>query len=263
MARVTADDLRRVAMRTPLLQATWNYERQQGLGWAWCLEPVLERLYPDPAERSRRLAEHTAYFNTQPTLASLALGAVANLEERRALADGVPAPEPDPTAGAVEDAGDMLTRVKTALGSALAALGDRLFWFTLRPFAAVIGVLFALGGSWSGALALWVTYNAVHLTLRYRGVSWGYLRGPAVLGPGLRTRLEGMMRLLSQIGAAAVGVLVAALLVPGGDPQTVTFQALLAAGISVGLVTAQRARPSPTHWALGAGALCLVASWLR
>lgn len=262
MARVTGDDLRRVAMRTPLLQAAWNYERQQGLGWAWCIEPVLERLYPDPAERSRRLAEHTAYFNTQPTLASLALGAVANLEERRALGDGVPAAVPD-AAAAVEDPDETLARVKTALGSALAALGDRLFWFTLRPFAAVIGVLFALGGSWPGALALWITYNSVHLALRYRGVSWGYLRGPAVLGPELRARLEGIVRLLSQIGAAAVGVLVAALLVPGGDPQTVTFQALLAAGISVGLITAQRARPSPTQWALGAGVLCLVASWLR
>src|SRR6185503_15238299 len=84
MARVNGDDLQRVALRTHLLQATWNYERQQGLGWAFALAPVLKRLYPDAAERDQRLAEHTAYFNTQPTLASLALGAIANLEEQRA-----------------------------------------------------------------------------------------------------------------------------------------------------------------------------------
>lgn len=248
MERVSESDLARVAARTPLLQATWNYERQQGLGWAWCLAPVLERLYPDAAQRRERLAQHTAYFNTQPTLASLALGAVANLEEQHAANTA-----PD----------DAVMRVKTVLGSALAALGDRLFWFTLRPFAACLGVLLALGGSWVGALALWVCYNAVHLTIRYRGVRWGYRQGPAVLGEGLRERLESMVRLLSRLGAALVGVVVAAILVPGGDPQGLAFQATLAGGLAMGLVTAQAARPSPTQYALGVGVLCLAAVWFR
>jgi PTS system mannose-specific IID component len=249
MARVSGTDLARVAARTPLLQATWNYERQQGLGWAWCFAPVLERLYPDAVARRQRLAEHTAYFNTQPTLASLALGAVASLEEQRAAA---------PT---LED--DGVARVKTVLGSALAALGDRLFWFTLRPLAACLGVLLALGGSWTGAVALWVCYNAVHLTLRYRGVAWGYRQGPAVLGQGMRERLERMVDSLSLLGAALVGVVVAALLVPGGEPQSLTFQATLAGGLALGLLTAQHARPTPTLYALGVGALCLVVVWFR
>ena len=249
MARVTGRDLARVAVRTPLLQATWNYERQQGLGWAWCLAPVLERLYPDASTRRMRLAEHTGYFNTQPTLASLALGAVANLEEQRALGVG-----PDD---------DGVGRVKALLGSALAALGDRLFWFTLRPFVACLGVLLALGGSWAGALALVVCYNAVHLTLRLRGVSWGYRLGTEVLSQGLRGRLERAVRTTSMFGAALVGLVVAALLVPGGMPQSLTFQATLAGGLTLGLITAQHARPTPTHWALGAGALCMAAAWFR
>src|SRR5436309_15092342 len=249
MARVSRSDLRRVAARTWLLQATWNYERQQGVGWAWGLAPVLERLYADPGRRQQRLAEHTAFFNTQPTLASLALGAVANLEEQQARA--------------AEPAYDGVARVKMVLGSALAALGDRLLWFTLRPFAACLGVLFALGGSWTGALALWVCYNAVHLTLRQRGVAWGYRLGPAVLGQGLRERLERLVSMLSEFGAALVGVVVAALLVPGGEPQSLTFQVTLGGGLTLGLVAARRARPSPTHLALGAGGLCLVAAWFR
>jgi PTS system mannose-specific IID component len=249
MARLTGRDLARVTVRTPLLQATWNYERQQGLGWAWCFAPVLERLYPDAASRRMRLAEHTAYFNTQPTLASLALGAVANLEEQRAL-------------GLAPD-DDGIARVKTLLGSALAALGDRLFWFTLRPFVACLGVLLALGGSWVGALALLVCYNAVHLTLRLRGVTWGYRLGAEVLSTGLRGRLERAVRTTSTFGAALVGLVVAALLVPGGVPQSLTFQATLAGGLTLGLITAQHARPTPTHWALGAGALCMAAAWFR
>ena len=83
MGALRRPDLARIALRASLLQATWNYERQQGVGWAYAIAPALERLIPDAAARRERLAEHTAYFNTQPTMASLALGVVAGLEERR------------------------------------------------------------------------------------------------------------------------------------------------------------------------------------
>ena len=248
MGKLTGSDIARAALRTPLLQATWNYERQQGLGWAWALKPALDRFYPDAERRRARLTEHTAYFNTQPTMASLALGAVAGLEER--VAAGEIGPE-------------VVTRGKHALGSALAALGDRLFWATLRPFASCLGVIAALGGSWRGAAILWIVYNSVHLPLRFGGVSWGYRRGPEVLDPTLRRGFERMVRGLSLLGAAAVGVAIAVILAPAGQPRTVAFQAALLGGLGLGLLTAIRARPSPTQWALGVGALCLAAGWWR
>ena len=171
---LSASVLRRMAVRASLLQATWNYERQQGLGWAWSLMPALDHVLPDRADRAARLAEHTAYFNTQPTLASVALGVVAGLEEQRAQGGAVDA--------------DQVARVKGVLGSALAALGDRLFWFTLRPFAACVGLLLAVRGSWVGALAMWLVYNLVHLGMRWRGVGWGYRSGPAVLAEACAQR---------------------------------------------------------------------------
>lgn len=241
--------LLRMGLRASLLQATWNYERQQGLGWAFALAPAIERLYADPAERRDRLAEHTAYFNTQPTLASLALGAVAGLEERRAAGGGVDH--------------EAVARVKVILGSSLAAIGDRLFWFTLRPFSACLGVLVALGGSWLGAPLMWVCYNLFHIGLRLFGVGWGFRAGPTVLNPQVRGRFNRLVGSLAVAGAALVGVVVAVLLVPGGQPATLVFQALLAAGLSLGLIAAQRARPSPTEWALGTGLLCVIATWFR
>jgi PTS system mannose-specific IID component len=237
-----------MALRASLLQATWNYERQQGLGWAFALKPALDRIYPDAATRCARLAEHTAYFNTQPSMASIALGAVAALEEQRAVGADDPA---------------AVARVKAALGASLAALGDRLFWFTLRPLAACAGLLFAVDGRWQGALALWVCYNTVHLGVRGAGIWWGYRDGPRVLGEGLRRRLEILVRWFGALGSALVGIIVAMLLAPGGDPKPVVAQATLAAGLAIGLVTVRRARPSPTEWAMGIGALCLVAAWLR
>jgi mannose/fructose/N-acetylgalactosamine-specific phosphotransferase system component IID len=249
MGRLGRGVLWRVAMRANLLQATWNFERQQGVGWVYALQPVLEALYRDPEERRRRLEEHTAYFNTQPTLASLALGAVARLEEERA-------------AGGGPDAAGM-ARVKAALGATLAALGDRLFWFSLRPFAAVLGVLVALArpdAGW-GALVLWLCYASVHLGVRYAGVGWGYERGPSVLGGTLRAYLETGVTVLAYAGCIVVGVAVAWAMAPGGIPRPIAVQSALAGGLGLGLLSAQRARPSPTQWALGAGVLVLVAVW--
>ena len=240
-----------VAWRANLLQATWNFERQQGLGWAFALQPVLRALYPDAATRRARLAEHTAYFNTQPTLASLALGAAAHLEEARAAGTG-----PD-------EAG--MQRVKAALGSTLAALGDRLFWFSLRPFAAALGVLVALarpGTAW-GAAALWIVYAGGHLGVRFLGGGGGYAAGPSVLGGRLRALLETVVTVLAYAGCIVLGVLVAYSLAPGGASRPIAVQSALAGGLGLGLVSAQRARPSPTQWALGLGALTLAAVWLH
>jgi PTS system mannose-specific IID component len=249
--RLRPGTLLRVALRANLLQSTWNYERQQGVGWAYALQPVLEELYADGEERSSRLAEHTAFFNTQPTLASLALGVAARLEEERAAGAG-----PD-------EAG--MARVKAALGSGLAAIGDRLFWFSLRPFAAALGVLVALAHPESpwGALVLWLVYAIPHLFVRYAGVGWGYAEGPAVLGGGLRQGFERAIWLLAYAGCVVLGVLVAYSLVPGGEMRSIAVQSALAAGLGLGMLSAQRARPSPTQWALGLGVLILLAVWLR
>jgi len=159
--------------------------------------------------------------------------------------------------------GATVARVKSALGAALASLGDRLFWFTLRPFAACLGVLFAVAGSPFGAVALWASYNAVHLALRLGGVGLGHRQGPAVLGGGLRERLESLVRRVGLLGCAVVGILVAALLAPGGEPAGLAFQATFVGGLLFGMLAALRSRPSPTQWALGLGALCLVAGFLR
>jgi mannose/fructose/N-acetylgalactosamine-specific phosphotransferase system component IID len=249
MGRLTRGDLLRMAARTLLLQATFNYERQQGIGWAWALQPALRRLLPDPEARRARLADHTAYFNTQPTLASLALGVVAGLEERRAAGEG-------PDAATV-------SRIQGVLGASLAATGDRLYWFTLRPFSACLGVLVALGGSWLGAVALWVCYNLLHLGVRFAGVEWGYRAGTGVLAPEQRARFERLTNGISLLGTMLVGVITAWLLAPAGAPRPLVYQAVLAAGLGLGFVASTRPRPSPTEWALGVGALCVAATWFR
>jgi len=251
MSRLRRATLFRIGLRANLLQATWNFERQQGLGWAFALAPALRALYPDRAERVDRLAEHTAYFNTQPTLASIALGAAARLEEERSQGLGGDA--------------EGMARLKSVLGSTLAAVGDRLFWFTLRPFAAVLGVLLAMVNRepLMGAAAMWAMYAIPHLVLRFTGVGWGYREGPGILSGAFRVRLERAMRWIAVVGCALLGILLAWALAPAGEPRAIEVQSALAGGLGLGLLTAQRARPSPTRWALALGILALGLVLLR
>jgi len=83
--RLRNRDLLRSGLRTFLLQAVWNFERMQNVGWAWCMLPVLNRLYPDPKERAQAAKRHLEYFNTHPYLAGVILGCAARVEENRSL----------------------------------------------------------------------------------------------------------------------------------------------------------------------------------
>ena len=110
---------------------------------------------------------------------------------------------------------------------------------------------------------LWSVYASLHLAVRFLGVGWGYAEGPSVLGGSLRSRLEATITVLAYGGCVVLGVLVAYSLAPGGETRPMAVQSALAGGLGLGLVSAQRARPSPTQWALGLGALTILAAWLR
>ena len=167
------------------------------------------------------------------------------------------------TGGSPDAAGVM--RVKNVLGSTLAALGDRMFWFSLRPFAAIVGV--ALTFAWPqrswGALAFVAVYATLHLGLRFAGVEWGWRLGPHVLGERLRLRFERAGALIGWLGSAGAGTCVALSLAPGGQVRPIALQCALGAGLALGLISAQRARPSPTQWALGLGLLGVIAAGWR
>jgi PTS system mannose-specific IID component len=219
-----------------LLQATWNYERMQGLGLAWALAPVARALARDDAEAARALVPHTAYFNTHPVMASVAVGVVAGEMERRA------AGEP-----ALDEAG--LARAKQALGSSLAAAGDPLFWNTLRPMLAL-----AAAASWRddrsplGILTFLVGYNVVAIGYRIRGLFEGFRRGLAYVAqlPRRLARLTAALRLLGVVLSALV---VSSVLIPGGAaaPRQVLAGVL---GLAFGALAFGRARLGSAEWGL-------------
>ena len=161
-------DIFRVFLRSFFVQSVWNYRSLISVGFGICLIPVLKRLYSDTESRQAFLNRHLKYFNAHPYMASYALGVSIHLEE--ALASGN------------AEAGPKLERMKSLLVSILGAVGDRLFWSTIKPYSLIIGMmlLFSLENpAWQlAALAgTFLIYNLPHLYLRYNGIWEGYTYG--------------------------------------------------------------------------------------
>ena len=53
---ITKRDLRKVFFRSFPMEWTWNYEKQQNLGYTYALIPIIEKLYKDkPEEKAAAL----------------------------------------------------------------------------------------------------------------------------------------------------------------------------------------------------------------
>lgn len=240
----------RVALRSFLVQAAWNYRTLQGAGVAYALLPVLRHVHGEGPALEAAVARHAGHFNAHPYLASLALGSLARLE-----AEGA-----DP---------EMIRRFRNALGGPLGALGDRLFWAAWLPLCAVVAVTLFWGGlgPFASLATFLVLYNAGHLGFRMWAFRQGWNAGSA-LGGRLRdlglsavaTRLEGWL-------AGAMGVFVAVavvgpglLILDGGIPAW-PLAALV--GLGLGAILGPRSwRPAAALTVAGTGILLLAGSFL-
>jgi len=185
----------RTMLRMLFMQAAWNFERLQNLGWAWCMQPGLNELYPDPAERAKALRRHLELFNTHPYMAGYVAGAALRAEAEVAAGTAEPA---------------RVAALKSGLAPALAAMGDSFFWATLRPSAAMLAVawLWLAPHPWQLAspFVFLLAYNLPSLWLRLRSVEHGWNQGEQVAMHIVRMRLP----------AVAEGLRIAALILAGG-----------------------------------------------
>ena len=77
-------------------QISWNYERMQALGFAYAMEPVLRKLFPNDADYEAALERHLVFFNTNPVVgAPLIIGSAIAMEEAGAPASAQNAPTRD------------------------------------------------------------------------------------------------------------------------------------------------------------------------
>lgn len=162
---VRSRDLLRVGLGLLFLQAFFNVERRQGVGWAAALAPLV-RLWSSREDRAAFLARHAVPFNTNPAMAGPIAGVIARLEERAANGE----------AGMV----DRVHRMKSTLVGPLAGIGDAFLWKALRAGGGLFAAGVAAAAGAVGPLLFLVLYNAGHLAVRIGGVFWGYRHGDEI-----------------------------------------------------------------------------------
>jgi PTS system mannose-specific IID component len=177
-------------LRTFLLQASFNFDRMVGIGWAWAAEPILRTLPGGRGGEAYRgaMRRATRFFNAHPYLAGMAVGAVARAEH-----EGLP-PE-------------KVERLRQALVGPLGSVGDKLIWAGVMPASVGLGLIVAaLVSPVAGAVVFFVGYNAVHLPLRWWALREGWRRGADVSGALTAGGIKRGMRLLGPLGALLVGI---------------------------------------------------------
>lgn len=149
-------------VRSLAVQGAWNYEILLGNGIGFCVEPALRRLDGgiDGDAYRDALARESAYFNSHPYLATLAIGALARVETDR-------------------ENPQRIQRFRTALCGPLGSVGDRLVWASWLPACSLVALLL-FGTFWrpmAVVAGFLVLYNAGHLALRIWGIRAGWRLG--------------------------------------------------------------------------------------
>ncbi|MDE3005106.1 MAG: PTS system mannose/fructose/sorbose family transporter subunit IID [Gemmatimonadota bacterium] len=218
-------------LRSLVIQGVWNYRTMLGAGFAFALLPTLKRVFgDDPVALGQAIERHSEHFNAHPSLAPIALGAIARLET-----DGADS--------------DTVRRFRTAVCGPLGGLGDTLVWATWLPLVAVCALVLYWFGAPGGGVALTfvVVYNLGHLGLRAWGLRLGLDSGRDVGARLTAADLGGVARRLQGPLALGLGVLCGVILAsPEGlaaiGPVWVGFGSL---AFLVGLVGGHRAwRPA-------------------
>lgn len=193
--KLTSGDFINSFIRSNFLQASWNFERMQALGYAFQMVPVIKRLYPEGSdERKAAIKRHLEFYNTHPYMTAPILGVNLAMEEERA--NGAP----------IDDAA--INGMKVGLMGPLAGVGDPVFWATVRPVLGALGASFALKGSIVGPLLFFVLFNVIRIATRFWAMRIGYRQGLNIVGDMGGGLLQKLTEGASIMGLFIMGVLV-------------------------------------------------------
>ncbi len=195
MGELTRAVRRKVWRRQFLIQGCWNYEGMQNIGFVYSILPALRYYYDErPEDLLKAIKRHMEYFNTNPAMGGVILGATARIEER------VSSGETDPRA---------VGTFKVGLMGSLGAIGDSFFWGALKPMASVAGAILSLVHPLLGIVALLLLYNLSHLHVRRNGFTAGMAGEESAVqflrGEGFTTRTEDRKIVAAILGGAYAG----------------------------------------------------------
>lgn len=195
-AKITEKDLRRVYRRWLLGgQIGWNYERMQGLCYCYAMMPVLRKLYKDEEDLKKATKLHLQFFNTEPDVAHLILGANVAIEEAQGL-----------------EAEEAVTAIKTGLMGPLAGIGDTIFGVITTTVFGSIAAYMALNGS-SAGIWIWLAWSVARWFIRWEFTKLGYNQGTRLV-TAMGGKLQSITEAASILGLTVIGALIPTVVTP-------------------------------------------------
>jgi mannose/fructose/N-acetylgalactosamine-specific phosphotransferase system component IID len=171
-----------MSARALFLLNLWNDRTLQGAGFAWTMD-----LVRGPGD-TRRLAGDATGFNTTPAMAPCVIGAMARMEIEGATP------------------GD-LHRVRDSGASSVSAVGDQLFWGSVRPSSALAGLLMIPLGPWVAAVGLVAAQALPQVVFRAIGMVKGFAKGKGAIQECIEAarRALGYWRVAGSVLVGALG----------------------------------------------------------
>jgi len=186
-----------VFLRSFFIQTVWNYQSMQSIGFCFAISPIGKKLYKLVEDRKAFLNRHLNFFNAHPYFSSYALGAISKIEEELSEQKN-----PD---------FNQLNRFKNALIGPLGAVGDQLFWATLKPAAILIGligvtILTDFYTKIYFLIFILMLYNTPHIYIRIFGIVNGYKHGFQVYKIINIDRYNLIRHIYGILGTTALGI---------------------------------------------------------
>ncbi len=205
--------LNNMAVKSMMLQASFNFERMQAAGWLWSILPGLKLIHEDKEDLKTSMTHNLEFFNTHPFLVTFVMGIVLNLEQHKVDINTIRA-------------------VRTAAMGPLGGIGDALFWFTLIPVTAGITANWAIKGDIAGPILYFLIAMGVQMALRFSLMHWSYKLGTNAIEVLTRNSKE-FTHAASMLGVFIVGALTCnygatrlGIIIPNGD-KPVNIQGLM------------------------------------
>lgn len=168
----------------------YNYETQQAPAVAYSMRKALRKIYPNDDEYISAMDNHYKYFNANPLMANIILGATLAMEEK----DGIKAK-------------DAVQSLKTSLMGPFSGVGDSVFWILIPTIMGSIAGYMALQGNAIGAI-LWMLLQLAFYWLKMWFFKTGYDSGTKLI-TSLGAKINVFTDAISVMGLMVVGSLIA------------------------------------------------------
>lgn len=167
----------------------YNFETQQAPSVAFSMRKALRKIYKDDKEYIEAMDNHYKYFNANPLMANVILGATLAMEENEGI-----------------KAKNAVQSLKTSLMGPFSGVGDSIFWILIPTIMGSIAGYMAVQGNATGAV-IWMILQAIFYFLKVWLFKTGYDSGTKLV-TSLGKKINIFTDAISIMGLMVIGCLI-------------------------------------------------------